>query len=64
MEHGVQSRWKPEMEEYKEALKILTMSKQQEMKQQMLESAKERIFYLATITHHANKNCKITDPHS
>lgn len=41
------------MEQYREALKILNVGKQQQLKQQMLESAKERIFYLSTLTHHA-----------
>ena len=55
LENGVQTRWEPHMEEYKEALKIVTMVKQQSIKDQMLESAKERLFYLTTLTQHAGE---------
>lgn len=61
MENSVTSRWVPTMEEYKEALKIANMGKQQDLKQQMLEAAKERMFYLNTLTHHAGNALIIID---
>ena len=54
-DNNVASRWEPSMEEYKEALKIAGMSKQQGLKQQMMDAAKERMFYVNTLVHHAGK---------
>ena len=54
-DNSVVPRWEPSMEEYKEALKIAGMSKQQGLKQQMMDAAKERMFYVNTLTHHAGK---------
>ena len=53
MENGVERRWEPSMEEYMEALKIANVGKQQVLKQAMMDSAKERAFYLITLSHHA-----------
>lgn len=55
LENGISVRWEPDMEEYKEAMKIVTKGKQQRIKERMLATAKERIFYLSTLTHHAGK---------
>ena len=55
MENGVESRWEPCVEQYRAALKIGNAGQQQQLKQQMLETAKERVFYLTTLTHHAGK---------
>lgn len=53
LENGVRERWEPHMEEYKEAFKIINIGKQQVLKQQMQETARERVFYLTTLAHHA-----------
>lgn len=54
-DNGVQVRWTPEMEEYQEAMRVANASKQQKLKQEMLHSARERVFYLNTLVHHAGK---------
>jgi len=41
------------MEEYQEAMKIANAGKQQKLKMEMLHSARERLFYLNTLVHHA-----------
>jgi len=41
------------MEEYPEAMKIVNAGKQQKLKMEMLHSARERVFYLNTLVHHA-----------
>ena len=52
-EHGVLARWTTNSEEYREAMKIAKTGKQQQLKQAMLTCARERVFYLNTLTHHA-----------
>ena len=56
VDHGVQVRWTPDMEEYLEAQKIATAGKLQRLKQKMLHCVKERVFYLNTLVHHAGKS--------
>ena len=53
MEHQVHVRWEPHMEEYQEAMKIANIGKQQVLKDQMMTTARERVFYLTTLKHHA-----------
>ncbi len=55
LQHGVAVRWDKEMEEYQEAVKIASMSKKQKLKEEMLNVAKERLFYMNTLTYHAGK---------
>ena len=55
MEHGVVVRWTEEMDKYREAKRISTMGEQQKVKEEMLRVAKERVFYLNTLTKHAGK---------
>lgn len=55
LEHGVQVRWTTEMVEYKEAMLIANAGKQQKLKQEVLLSARERVFYLNTLVHHAGE---------
>ena len=47
----VASRWEPSIEEYKETLKIAGMSKQQGLKQQMMDAA---MFNVNTLVHHGS----------
>ena len=54
-EHGVIVRWTAEMDEYKEAMRIANMGKQQIVKQEMLLIARERVFYLSTLANHAGR---------
>ena len=51
-EHGVIVRWTADMDEYKEAMRIANMGKQQIVKQEMLQIARERVFYLSTLANH------------
>ena len=51
----MQVRWTIEMEEYKEVMKIANAGRQQKLKQEMLKVAKESVFYLNTLVHHASK---------
>ncbi len=53
VEHRVNVRWEPQMEEYQEALKIANCGKQQELKSQVMIVVIERVFYLTTLKHHA-----------
>lgn len=55
MEHGVAVRWDKQMEEYQEAVKIASMGKRQKLKEEMLNVARERVFYMNTLTYHAGK---------
>ena len=43
------------MEEYQEAMKIVTIGKQQVLKDQMMTAVREKVFYLATL----NRYCDI-----
>lgn len=52
-EHYVHVRWESQMEEYQEAMKIATIGKQQVLKDQMMTAVREKVFYLATLKHHA-----------
>ena len=45
-DHGVLVRCTAEMDEYREAMRIANMGKQQQIKQEMLHAARERVFYL------------------
>lgn len=56
LENSISVRWEPHMEEYKEAMKIVTKVEQQKIKEQMRTTAKERTFYLTTLVHHAGKD--------
>lgn len=53
LDHGIQNRWQPDREEFTEAFKLINIGKQQDLKQQMLDLCKERVFYLGLIKHHA-----------
>ena len=55
MEHHVHVRWESQMEEYQEAMKIVTIGKQQILKDQMMTAVREKVFYLATL----NRYCDI-----
>ena len=61
-DHGVVVRWTAEMDEYREAMRIANMGKQQNIKQEMAHAARERVFYLNTLANHAG-NCACMGGH-
>ena len=63
LEKHVGIRWESSAEEYQEALKILNCGKQQRLKSQILDIAKERLFYLNTLKHHTGMAQPITCSH-
>ena len=53
--HNVSTRWTASSEEFQEVVAITSMSDKQKIKYQLLALAKERVFYINTLSHHAGK---------
>ena len=51
------------MDEYREAMRIASMGKQQKIKQEMLHAARERVVYFNTLANHAG-NCASMSGHT
>lgn len=56
-QHHIDPRWQPTSPEYLDVLKAIGMSKKQLTKGKLLGVARERVFYLNTLRHHAGYHC-------